>query len=343
MEDVKYFGNPETFAIRYAPSLDYRGIDENDNKFANFACCHFVLGGQIIGDKNEACYLKSWLYRLEYIKNNFKNCFDYFSHEEFESRSDEEIFALVWKANGDNNPDYDYLPVLDSYIWKFCHISIDETTDAYLITATADKDNIKFIWQGWREPCPEEYISKLFSTTVNRQFIIESLENCLSYIKSAYIYYFEIKKASIEDWQEIGVLFKNTILNINKSDYSEEQVNSWASAYNDEAFWKKKIDDDYFIMAVFQKTIIGFGSLSLKSYYLDMLYVHKDFQGWRVATKLVEDIEAKARELSISYLYTEASITAKPFFEKQGYKVVTSQEKLHKDIYFTNYIMEKHL
>jgi len=36
-----------------------------------------------------------------------------------------------------------------------------------------------------------------------------------------------------------------------------------------------------------------------------------------------------------------ASITAKPFFEKRGYKVVKKQEAERNGILLTNYVMEK--
>ncbi len=55
MEKEIYFGDKETFAIRYIP-----GYIIKDIKPYYYAYCHLVLGGQIIGDKDEVCYLRSW-------------------------------------------------------------------------------------------------------------------------------------------------------------------------------------------------------------------------------------------------------------------------------------------
>ena len=46
-------------------------------------------------------------------------------------------------------------------------------------------------------------------------------------------------------------------------------------------------------------------------------------------------------ELNISKLQTDASITAKPFFEKHGFKTVQQQTVKIKDVELINYKMEK--
>ena len=47
------FGDKNTFAIRYVP-----GYSDKSKKYF-YAYCHLVLGGQIIGDTQEICYLES--------------------------------------------------------------------------------------------------------------------------------------------------------------------------------------------------------------------------------------------------------------------------------------------
>ena len=41
--------------------------------------------------------------------------------------------------------------------------------------------------------------------------------------------------------------------------------------------------------------------------------------------------------------YTHASLTARPFFLKKGYKVIKEQRVLRKGVYLTNFLMEKTL
>lgn len=162
-----YFGNKNTFAVRYA-----RGYTDKDNGHF-YAYCHLVLGGQIIGDKDELFFKKSWHYSLERIKERIRNNFSDISNNEFINRSDREIFELVWKANQleeEYKPEYAYLPVLSNEVWSNCGLSIGETTDAYLMVMVGSGNDVKFTWEGWRAPCPEERTGKLFTVSIGQGF-----------------------------------------------------------------------------------------------------------------------------------------------------------------------------
>jgi hypothetical protein len=185
-QNVTYFGDKNTFAIRYVPGYT------NKDSGHYYAFCHLVLGGQIIGNPDESCFLSSWKYSLQLLKDQIKNDFYSIAHSEFSNRSDKELFELVWKANQleeEYKPEYKYLPVLDSKVWSNCHISIDETTDAFFISMTELTGRIKFIWEGWREPCPAYRIGKMFSITVDRNLVIEAMESCLEKIEKEYLQY----------------------------------------------------------------------------------------------------------------------------------------------------------
>ncbi len=176
-ESEKYIGDKKKFAIRYLP------IDNS----SNFAFCHLVFGGQIIGNENETCYLSSWKISLKTLKNKIENNSKSLFYEEFSNRNDRELFELIWKSNQDEvdyDAEYSYLPVLENEIWSNCHISIDETTDAYLIAMIENNGNIKFLWEGFREPCSADKIGKLFSINIDKNFVIETIEKCLIEIEN---------------------------------------------------------------------------------------------------------------------------------------------------------------
>ncbi|MFR3031966.1 MAG: GNAT family N-acetyltransferase, partial [Blautia sp.] len=71
--------------------------------------------------------------------------------------------------------------------------------------------------------------------------------------------------------------------------------------------------------------------------YLDRLFVHKDYQRKGVATAICDKLEQMAQ----GDVVTHASITAKPFFEKRGYKVVKEQKVERQGITLTNFVMKK--
>ena len=72
---------------------------------------------------------------------------DIMENDEYKNRSNEEIFELIWKSNqveDEFDSTYDYLPMLASSVWEACHLSIGETTDAWLITLIKEEDDLKF-------------------------------------------------------------------------------------------------------------------------------------------------------------------------------------------------------
>lgn len=185
-QSIFLFGDNNTFAIRYVP-----GYSDKSKKYF-YAYCHLVLGGQIIGDIQEICYLESWKNSIEKLKDQLLNNFDSIFNSEFKDRNDKEIFELISKANQihkEYNPDFHYLPVLENSVWNNCHFNIDETTDAYTLYLIEFSGKIKFLWEGWCEQSPKDQIDKLFSVVVNRELVIETLSNFLQKIETDILNY----------------------------------------------------------------------------------------------------------------------------------------------------------
>lgn len=179
-----YIGNPNTFAIRYVP-----GYVDKSKKYL-YAYCHLVLAGQIIGEKEEICFLNTWLYSIKILKDLITKDYSSLCHSEFVSRTDREIFEMIWKANQleeDYSQVYKYLPVLEHKFWVNCSVSLDETTDAFLIAMVGYDNKLKFIWQRWREPCPADQINRLYSIVVDREFVASVMEECISKIGNEHI------------------------------------------------------------------------------------------------------------------------------------------------------------
>ena len=143
---------------------------------------------------------------------------------------------------------------------------------------------------------------------------------------------FTIRIAQQSDALELMSLFQETVLHINKRDYSEAEVADWASCGNDLSHIKDMIKTHYFIVA----TITHQG-------YLHSMFVHKDFQGKGIATILLNEIERYATARGIMRITSEVSLTARPFFEKRGYIVEVEQKRKANQLYLTNFWMAKRL
>lgn len=128
---------------------------------------------------------------------------------------------------------------------------------------------------------------------------------------------FMIRVALQSDTVELKQLFQNTVLAINRRDYSQAEVEDWASCGDNLANIKDMIKTHYFIVAVNQQSqIVGFSSITSQG-YLHSMFVHKDFQGKGIATMLLEEIERYAITAGIMRITSEVSLTARPFFEKK--------------------------
>ena len=150
----------------------------------------------------------------------------------------------------------------------------------------------------------------------------------------------KIRIYEIADTEEIMKLFYDTIHEVNIHDYTQEQVAAWAPANMDIEVWIKSLGSKFTYVAEEDK-IIGFAELEANG-HIDRFYCHKDFQRKGVGKKLLEQIELKADSLGVEKLFTEASITAKPFFESQGFIVINKQEVERRGQKLINFVMEKH-
>ena len=146
-----------------------------------------------------------------------------------------------------------------------------------------------------------------------------------------------IRKYVSTDCKQVADLFYETVHSVNAKDYTIEQLDAWADGSADLEKWDKSFIENYTLVAVEDNCIVGFGDID-RTGYLDMLFVHKDFQGQGIASAICDRLEASITTDKIS---THASITAKPFFEKRGYKSVKEQQVIRKGIHLTNYVMEK--
>lgn len=146
----------------------------------------------------------------------------------------------------------------------------------------------------------------------------------------------QLRRYKQSDCRELAELFYNTVHTVNAADYNNEQLKAWATGHVDLEAWNKSLQEHYSIVAVDKGIIVGFGDID-QTGYLDRLYVHADYQGRGIATAICNKLEQSVS----GKIVTHASVTAKPFFEKRGYKVIKEQRVERQGVFLTNYVMEK--
>lgn len=152
----------------------------------------------------------------------------------------------------------------------------------------------------------------------------------------------QIRLFQPEDTLAIAQLFHDTVRAINIQDYSLEQVKAWSP--DDLYFrnWLKSCSSKFTYVAEVDQKIVGFGELEPNG-QIDCFYCHHLYQRQGVGNRIYAAIAKKAQELNLTHLFTEASITAKPFFLSKGFVIVKKQTVFCRGQVFVNYLMIKEL
>jgi putative acetyltransferase len=104
-------------------------------------------------------------------------------------------------------------------------------------------------------------------------------------------------------------------------DYDVAQRHAWASAVDDGEEFAQCLEKGLTLVALIGGGPVGFISLQ-DGGVIDQLYVHPSVARTGVASALVDAIEKLAAARGTAMLATDASDTAKPFFEARGYQAM---------------------
>ena len=147
----------------------------------------------------------------------------------------------------------------------------------------------------------------------------------------------QLRDYQTSDCEKLAVLFYETVHCVNAQDYTEAQLNAWASGKVDLNNWNRSFLAHHTVIAEENGDIVGFGDMD-DSGYLDRLFVHKDYQRKGIATAICNELE---RAVHGRQIVTYASLTARQFFLHRGYRVVKKQEVVRQGVLLTNFRMEK--
>lgn len=145
-----------------------------------------------------------------------------------------------------------------------------------------------------------------------------------------------------EDISQIITLFRDTVHNVCKKDYTKTQCDTWAPEFINQSSWCNRFESTYTLVADENGKILGFCNLESDG-NVDMFYVHWQHQGEGIGRKMYHEIEKKALSDGFTQMTSDVSITAKPFFESLGWKTNNIYEKNVNGVIFRNNIMVKKL
>ncbi|GGC73031.1 GNAT family N-acetyltransferase [Chelatococcus reniformis] len=121
------------------------------------------------------------------------------------------------------------------------------------------------------------------------------------------------------DAPALAAIFRTAIDEIAADDYDEAQREAWASAADDEAAFGEHLAGMLTLVGVIGGSPMGFAALRGND-HVEYLYVHPAVAGQGVASQLLEALEKLAGARGATSLTTDASDTARGFFQKRGYQ-----------------------
>jgi putative acetyltransferase len=144
-------------------------------------------------------------------------------------------------------------------------------------------------------------------------------------------------------------LFQDTIRRVNCRDYCPDQIAAWTSGILPEV-WAARLASRWCVVAqMHDNRLGGFADLEVDDLkagdlkaggHLDRFYVSADFQRIGIGRALLAAVMQRAAVLQLPRVFTEVSITARPFFLSQGFRVITDQLVFSRGAAFLNYRME---
>ena len=124
--------------------------------------------------------------------------------------------------------------------------------------------------------------------------------------------------------------------------YTAEQRAAWAPTVPDAGLWQARLQDQQVMVAEIDGTLAGFMTLRSDG-YLDLAFVAPERQGRGVADALYDVLESRARDHGHRSLSVEASIPARSFFLRRGWREVAGQTVTRNGFALQNFQMEKQL
>jgi len=152
----------------------------------------------------------------------------------------------------------------------------------------------------------------------------------------------EVRESREADIPAVARRYYDTVHRVNARDYSAQQIEAWAPGVANESFWLERFKRYRVFVAEQAGVATGFAEFATTG-HIDCFYMHHAWQRQGVGFRLMERREREARKRMLPGLFPDVSITARPFFEKMGFRVVREQTKRYRGVGFDQTSMAKRL
>ena len=151
-----------------------------------------------------------------------------------------------------------------------------------------------------------------------------------------------IRKYRIQDLSPVVRLFTDSVHELTAGAYDETQRYAWASRTPHLDTWRERLESLETLVAEEGSDLAGFISYE-KDGHIDLVFTAPNYARRGIASALYHEAEQQLKGLGVKELKTEASVVARPFFERHGFEVVDEQRVTVRGAQFLRYLMHKKL
>lgn len=141
-----------------------------------------------------------------------------------------------------------------------------------------------------------------------------------------------------QDSQALATIFKNAILAFDNSIYSPRQKQAWLGNHSDE-FWQSRFEQTKPLVAEIDSNPVGFIEFDSLTGEIGCFYVEPSCQNQGVGQALFDKVLEMAKSNAVKEIRVFASHIAKPFFEKQGFRVIQKNSVERERVMLDNWLM----
>lgn len=151
-----------------------------------------------------------------------------------------------------------------------------------------------------------------------------------------------IRKYRIKDLSPLVRLFTDSVHELTATAYDETQRFAWASRTPDLDSWQQRLESLDTLVAEDGERLAGFISYGPDG-HIDLIFTAPNYARRGVASALYRQCEENLIALGVSELYTEASVVARPFFQRHGFEVEDERRTIVRGAHFLRYVMRKQI
>lgn len=134
------------------------------------------------------------------------------------------------------------------------------------------------------------------------------------------------------------MLFKQSVKMLCIKNYTQEQINAWLKI--DKEKWEEKFKNNEVFVYKKEGKVVSFIGIMSDYKMLDLLFTHPNFTRKGLAQNL---LDLALKNYIHKEIYTFASLSAKDFFLKNGFKIVRENKVKRNDQILKNFLMKKEI